>query len=77
MGIDVIGKSNDAFTYISDCDIFVAIGNNKTREKIQSQLEMAGSKIPTLIHPSAILGEKVEVGTGTVVMTAPLTPERR
>lgn len=68
MGIDVIGKSNDAFSYIGDYDIFVAIGNNETREKIQSQLEMAGANIPTLVHPSVIIGEKVEVGTGTVVM---------
>lgn len=68
MGIDVIGKSNDALTYISDCDIFVAIGNNETREKIQNQLEMSGVNIPILIHPSAIIGEKVEIGTGTVVM---------
>ncbi|MDD4780993.1 MAG: acetyltransferase [Tissierellia bacterium] len=66
--VKVIGKSNDAFTYINDYDIFVAIGNNKTREKILTQLEMAGANIPTLIHPSAIIGEKVEVGIGTVVM---------
>ena len=68
MGIEVIGKSNKAFTYISDCDIFVAIGNNKIREKIQIQLETAGAKIPTLIHPSAIIGANVEVGVGTVIM---------
>lgn len=68
MGIEIVGKSNDAFTYISDYDIFVAIGNNKTREKIQSQLDKAGANIPILIHPSAIIGEKVELGTGTVVM---------
>ena len=66
--IEVIGKLNDAFSYINDYDIFVAIGNNKTREKIQIQLELAGANIPTLIHPSAIIGEKVEVGIGTVVM---------
>lgn len=68
MGIDVIGKLTDAFTYISDCDLFVAIGNNKTREKIQSQIQTAGANIPILIHPSATIGEKVVVGTGTVVM---------
>lgn len=68
MGIDVIGKSNDAFTYLVDYDIFVAIGNNKTREEIQSQFEKAGASIPILIHPSVIIGEKVEVGVGTVVM---------
>jgi sugar O-acyltransferase (sialic acid O-acetyltransferase NeuD family) len=68
MLIEIIGKSNDAFSYINDYDIFVAIGNNKTREKIQTQLEMAGANIPTLIHPNVIIGEKVEVGIGTVVM---------
>jgi len=68
MGIDVIGKSNDAFKYISDYNVFVAIGNNKTREKFQRQLETAGANIPTLIHPSAIMGKKVEVGAGTAVM---------
>ena len=68
MGIDVIGKSHDAFIYINDYDIFVAIGTNKTREKIQSQLEMEGANIPTLIHPSAIIGEKVEIERGTVIM---------
>jgi sugar O-acyltransferase (sialic acid O-acetyltransferase NeuD family) len=66
--VKVIGKSNDAFTYINDYDVFVAIGNNKTREKIKTKLEMVGANIPTLIHPSAIIGEKVEVGIGTVVM---------
>lgn len=68
MGMEIIGKLNDAYTYIDDYDIFVAIGNNKIRKKIQSQLEMAGAKIPTLIHPSAIIGEKVELGAGTVVV---------
>jgi len=68
MGIEIIGKLNDAYAYIDDYDIFVAIGNNKTRKKIQSQLEKAGAKIPTLIHPSAIIGERVELGAGTVVV---------
>ena len=68
MGIDVIGKSTDAFDYLNDYDIFVAIGNNKTREKLQSRLESAGANIPILIHPSAIIGERVEIGAGTVAM---------
>lgn len=68
MGIDVIGKTMDAYKYISDYDLFVAIGNNITREKMQSQLQFEEAKIPILIHPSAILGEKVELGAGTVVM---------
>ncbi len=68
LDIPVIGRSNEAYAYISEYDIIVAIGNNEIREKIQSQLENAGAKIPKLIHPDAILGEQVDVGDGTVVM---------
>ncbi len=68
MGIDVIGKSADAFKYIKEYDIFVAIGNNATREKIQERLETEGAVIPILIHPNAVIGEQVKFGVGTVVM---------
>jgi sugar O-acyltransferase (sialic acid O-acetyltransferase NeuD family) len=68
LGIDVIGKSNDAFTYISDYEIFVAIGNSKTRERILTPIENAGADIPILIHPSVIIGEEVNIAVGTVIM---------
>ena len=68
MGIEVVGKSNEVFEHINDCDIFVGIGNNVTRKKIQERLEAEGARIPTLIHSNAILGEQVEVGSGTAVM---------
>lgn len=68
MGIDVIGKSDNAAQYIEKCDFFVAIGNNVTREKIQEKLEAEGASIPILIHPNAVIGEQVEFGSGTAVM---------
>ena len=68
MGIEVVGKSTDAFKYIKDYDIFVGIGNNVTREKIQERLEAEGASIPVLIHPETVIGEQVDVGIGTVVM---------
>lgn len=68
MGIQVVGKSSDVFKYLLDCDIFVGIGNNSIREKIQEKLEAEGASIPTLIHPRAIIGENVELYPGTVVM---------
>lgn len=68
MGIEVIGKSTDAYKYIKDYDIFVAIGNNAIREKIQEKLEAEGANIPTLIHPNAVIGEQVRFGAGTVIM---------
>ncbi|PAE38163.1 acetyltransferase [Bacillus sp. 7884-1] len=68
MGIEVIGRSSDACMHVEDYDIFVGIGNNSTREKIQKELELIGASIPILIHPSAIIGEQVVLGAGTVVM---------
>lgn len=68
MRLEVIGKSADAFAYIEDSDIFVAIGNNTTREKIQEKLEAEGASIPVLVHPNAVIGTEVELGLGTVVM---------
>ena len=58
----VIGKVSDAVTM--EDDKIVAIGNAEIREKIQSQL----SNLVTLIHPSAVVSRRVEIGKGTVVM---------
>lgn len=68
MGIEVIGKSANAYDYIKDYDIFVAIGNNTTREKIQEKLEVEGANIPVLIHPMTVIGVQVEFGAGTAIM---------
>jgi sugar O-acyltransferase (sialic acid O-acetyltransferase NeuD family) len=68
MGIEVIGKSNKAFELIREYDICVAIGNNVVREKLQIELESKGASLPILIHPTAVIGEQVNVGPGTVVM---------
>ncbi len=68
MGLHVIGTSKDAFNYLEKADLIVAIGDNKTRQKILQELEEAGASIRTLIHPSAIIGGHVGIGIGTVVM---------
>lgn len=68
MDMDIIGKLSDAISYIDEYDMIVAIGNNKTRERIQSQLELSGANITTIVHPSVSIGEEVEIGAGTVVM---------
>jgi len=68
MGIPVIGRTIDAVKHIMDSDIFVGIGDNTMRKKVQDELEAAGANIPKLIHPNSIIGNEVELGTGTVVM---------
>lgn len=67
-GIKVIGTSDKVIDYIDDYEIFVGIGNNATREKIQEMLGSVGASIPMLIHPNVVIGEQVEIGTGTVIM---------
>lgn len=68
MGIEIIDKSTRVSEYIKDYDIFVGIGNNVIREKLQGQLEAFGASIPILVYPNAIVGEQVQLGTGSVVM---------
>jgi sugar O-acyltransferase (sialic acid O-acetyltransferase NeuD family) len=68
LGIEVIGKSYEAISYIDEYDIFVGIGNNSVRQIIMEKLEAAGASIITLIHPNAVIGEQVGIAFGSVVM---------
>ena len=49
-----------------DHDLFIAIGNAAIRERLMEQFR--GKHIATLVHPSAVVAEDVEIGTGSVVM---------
>lgn len=68
IGLNVIGKTKDAFQYKDIADFFVAIGDNSTREKIQKMLVKKGLSIATLVHPNASIGTDVEIDTGSAVM---------
>ncbi|AZN38588.1 acetyltransferase [Paenibacillus albus] len=68
MGLEVIGKSSDVHQYVKDNDVFIGIGNNAVRKRIHTDLESKHASIPTLVHPTAIIGERVEIEPGTVVM---------
>jgi len=68
LGLEVIGKASDVFTYKQEVDFFVAIGNNAKRERIQEKLTNEGLSVVALIHPSAVIGTDVEIGKGTVIM---------
>lgn len=61
-GYPVVGTSNEA----PAGEVFVAVGNAKTRKKLMERFE--DRTHPILIHPSAVLAADVEIGDGTVVM---------
>lgn len=68
VAINIIGRVSDAEKYISSYDVCVAIGNNQIRRAIYETLIDLGASTPSLIHPSAILGDNVSIGGGTVIM---------
>ena len=64
----VKGKSSDAEYLARDnYDVFVAIGNAKTRERIRTSLK-GKANIVTLIHPKSVIADDVVLGKGTVIM---------
>lgn len=68
LGLKVVGKTGQAEKNVGNAEIFVAIGNDKIREEFVKKLLSVGAILPTLIHPSAIIGANVQIGEGSVVM---------
>ena len=64
----IIGKISDYVKYINGNLFIIAIGNNKLRKKLFSELIESGAEIATLIHPNAVISERTSVGKGSVIM---------
>ncbi len=59
LGSDMIAKDLEG-------DLFVAVGNSAVRQKLMNR--DAGRVFPILIHPSAVIAEGTEIGSGSVIM---------
>lgn len=68
LGLEVIGLTDDVLKYIDEYEICVGIGNNAVRQRFYETLETYGASFPLIIHPSAVIGEQVKIGNGTVLM---------
>lgn len=68
MGFPIVGRTAAAIDFIDQADFFVAIGESELRMQLMEELGSKGAVFATLIHPSAILGSRVEIGAGSVVM---------
>lgn len=67
-GYKVIEKQSDVHLLKGQADVFVvAVGNNVVREQIYRDVAILFDPV-TIIHPSAIIGSDVKIGTGTVVL---------
>jgi sugar O-acyltransferase (sialic acid O-acetyltransferase NeuD family) len=68
MGFPVVGKVREADLFGKEADFIVAIGDYKDRKRILEELIEKGLSVVSLVHPDAVIGLNVEIGTGTVVM---------
>lgn len=68
MHIPVVGNSEDVGRFKDTSDLFVAIGNPAVRRRMLERLWAMEIEVPVLIHPRAIIGGNVSLGSGTVVM---------
>lgn len=64
-----IGKTADYERFVGDFECAVpAIGNNALRLDWLKQLQKAGYRVPTLIHPTAYVSRSARIREGTIVM---------
>lgn len=66
--VPTIGRVADYIKYLNSADFFVAIGNNRVRERLQEEIQQSGASIATLVHPCAVIDPSIKIGIGTVVM---------
>lgn len=51
-----------------DYDVFVSIGNTSVRKQLLEMCFEKNRSVPTLIHPCAVIGPDVKIGSGSVIM---------
>jgi len=66
LGVPVLGAI-DMCTRYPDCLFIVGIGNNATRRAIAEKYQL---DYGVAVHPSAIIGQDVEIGAGSVLMAS-------
>lgn len=47
--------------------VAIGLGNPRARQEAAHRLRDAGAVFPTLIHPTALIGERVQLGEGVIV----------
>ena len=76
-GHEIIGglqKFKNSYQDPTCMNMFLAIGDNLIREKLA--IELSGYNFPIVIHPSAIIGHEVNIGSGTIIMPGAIVEAR-
>ncbi len=67
LNFPIIGRIHELSKF-PDYDVFVSIGNTAIRKQLLKVCWQQNRTIPTLVHPSAVIGLDVQIGEGSVVM---------
>lgn len=65
----IVGKMTDLHAFVDDnTEVFVAIGNNATRQRVcEELLRTERVALATLVHPDSIQSEHVSIGVGSLI----------
>ncbi len=65
----IVGKLHDYEKLMNNYQhVIVAIGNNEKRLELIEKLLSLGYKVPTIIHPKAVVSKYSSVGQGTIIL---------
>ena len=67
--VPVIGKTSDMAIFYPEYKLLlVTIGNNKLRERIYAEAASIGFTFPNIIHSSAYVSPRANIGSGCVIL---------
>lgn len=69
LGCEIIGPTTEISSVAPECQGAVAaVGNNELRERWIQQIEAAGIKLVSVVHPYAWVSPSAKLGAGSVVL---------
>lgn len=66
-GFEILGKVDYLYSMHSKPYVVIAIANTQVKKKIAQELENNNIPLATLMHPSVIISDHVDVGQGSII----------
>ena len=68
-GWPVVGVATPSERWLSEFPaVIVAVGDNRIRLQLARRFAKLGYKVPNVVHPTAYVGRRVEIGAGSVLL---------
>lgn len=66
-GFEILGEVESIYLMNPKPYVVIAIANTRIKKKIAEELELNNIPLATLVHPSVIISDHVELGAGSIV----------